>query len=133
MKKFLIILLAAAFTFTAVSVPSASKAQAVKTSVKTITAADTIVYASVGSNLKTMEYNLTKSSGTAAGKVYLDGSNFGLTWTAIDSLTLSNVTTVQTLTHTFTATTYLSFRFRCTNTSSATAAILAGYVRRPDE
>ena len=133
MKKILFSIAVAAFTFAASVVPVADvKAQTVKLTTKTITAADTVTFSSVGSKVKAFQYTYTETSGTTAGKVYLEG-NINGTWVALDSLTLADVATAQTKVTVLTATSYLNYRFRNTNTSSATGAIRAAYIRRTDE
>lgn len=107
-------------------------AQDTKRVTKTISAADTITFTSVGSNLVAAQYTFTESSGTTAGKVYIEGTVNG-TWVLLDSISLTDVATAQTLYKGFTTTGYLSYRFRNTNTSSATGTAVAAILRRPDD
>lgn len=135
MKKFLLIALVAIFTISAVTIPSIEvKAQSTKLISKSaITTADTINFLSVPSKIKSFSYTLLKTSGTVAGKVYLEAGSLTNQWETLDSLTLANVTTLQVKTVIITATNYLNYRWRNTNTSSATAAVKASYLRRTDE
>lgn len=133
MKKLLFGLMIAAVSFAVATLPTASvSAQSTKTTTKTITAADTITFTNVPSKLKGFQYTYTETSGTTAGKVYLEGT-INTTYVLIDSLTLSDVATAQTKVFPLTATTYLSYRFRNTNTSSATGAVRVAYLRRSDD
>ena len=95
-----------------------------------ITAADTVTMLNVEGGICTFEYNLTETSGTTAGKVYLEGRMFS-SWVKLDSVTLTDVATIQTLRTFLTNTTYKDYRFVNTNTSASTQTILAGYFRRP--
>jgi hypothetical protein len=134
MKKIIFATLVAALTFGTVAVPT-MKAKAQNTNTvanKTITAADTNTITGIASNVMQFEYNFTKTSGTVAGKVYLQ-ARFLDAWVNLDSLTLANVTTEQTLRTFPTKTYYKDYRFVNTNTSSATGTVLAGFLRRPDE
>jgi hypothetical protein len=134
MKKFLFGFLVGVFALGAASVPTATvKAQSTRVVNKTITAADTISFANVQSKIKSFTYALTKTSGTVAGKVYLEAGSINGQWTALDSLTLADVATVQQKTVIVTATNYLNYRWRNTNTSSATAAVKTAILRRVDE
>lgn len=134
MKRYLLVIAAAAFVITAASVPTTQcQAQLVKQESKTITAADTITFNNVPSKVKSFTYNYTETSGTTAGKVYLEGSTITGSWDLIDSLTLSDVATLQKKTVTLTATSYKNYRWRNTNTSSATGAVKAAWLRRDDE
>jgi hypothetical protein len=77
------------------------------------------------------EYNYTETSGTTAGKLYLEG-RFLSSWVKLDSATLSDVSTIQTLRSLITTSmTYKDYRFVNTNTSASTGTVLAGYLRRP--
>lgn len=126
MKKFISFILISAFIMTA-------GAQTTKMYSKTITAADTTSFINVPSRIKSFTYAITKTSGTLAGKVYLEGSIVQGQWVALDSITLADNTVMQSKTTPITSTDYLSYRYRCTNTSSATANIEAVYLRRTDE
>lgn len=133
MKKLFFIAAIAAFVITATVAPvSAIKAQATNTVTKTITGVDTVTWTSIGSRVKAFQYTYTETSGTTAGKVYLEGTITG-TWVALDSLTLADVTTAQTKVTVVTATSYKQYRYRNTNTSAATGSVVAAYIRRPDE
>lgn len=129
MKNFLLITLAAIFTLTAINV----QAQYTKQVGHTITKADTITFAAVPGKIKAFAYTLTKTSGTVAGKVYLEGGVIAGQWVILDSLTLADVATIQSKVTPISATSYLNYRFRCTNTSNATAVVKAAYFRRTDE
>jgi hypothetical protein len=129
MKKFLFGLLVAALSFSTVNVD----AQSAPLKVKTISAADTNTYTNMASRVKSFQCTFTETSGTTAGKIYLEGTTNG-TWVVVDSLALVDANAVpQTLVHKPTATYYLSYRFRITNTSSATGTARYAYVRRSDE
>jgi hypothetical protein len=128
MKKLFFAVIATAFMITGFN----AQAQTIKSTTKTITAADTLSFSNVGTHLKAFQYTYTETSGTSAGKVYLEGTING-TYVLLDSLTLADVTTAQTKVFPITAETYLSYRFRNTNTSSATGTVKAYYIRRTDE
>jgi hypothetical protein len=96
-----------------------------------ISAADTITSGIVEDGVVQFEYNYTETSGTTAGKIYLEGKFLG-SWVKLDSLSLSDVTTIQTLRTIVTQTSYKYYRFVNTNTSNATGTVLAGYLRRPN-
>lgn len=132
MKKILFAAMIAALTFGLSATCVSAKAQAPFThsTTKTITAADTITISSIEGGVVMFEYNYTETSGTTAGKIYLEGK-FLNSWVKLDSVSLTDVATVQTLRNIPTQTSYKSYRFVCTNTSSATAGIVAGYLRRP--
>jgi hypothetical protein len=108
------------------------QAQTTVTVTRTITAADTISWANVASNVKGLQYTYTETSGTTAGKVILEGTING-TWVPIDSITLADNATAQTLYKAVINTNYKGYRFRNTNTSSATGGVVASYLRRTDE
>jgi hypothetical protein len=134
MKKFLFAAIIAAMTIGIASVPTVkADAQSTKVSTKTITAADTSTFSNVPSKIVSVTYTYTETSGTTAGKVYLEVSGDNLGWVAIDSLTLGDVTTKQVLKTNFTSTHFLSCRWRNTNTSSATGSVKYSYLRRTDE
>jgi hypothetical protein len=126
MKKFLFAVLITAFTF------GVSNAQSTKLVSKSITAADTVTFSSIPSKVKAFQYTYTETSGTTAGKVYLEGTVNG-TWVILDSLALTDVATAQTLKTNITSTNCLSYRYRNTNTSSASGSVKAAYLRRTDE
>lgn len=111
---------------------SASAQKPYTTTVKNanITAADTITMNLVEGGVVAFEYNYTEVSGTTAGKIYLEGQIFS-SWVKLDSVSLSDVGTIQTLRTFPTKTYYKNYRFVNTNTSSATGTVLAGYLRRP--
>jgi hypothetical protein len=131
MKKFLIAVVIAALSSLSF-VTQKAQAQASPLQTKTITTADTITYTNVPSKIKSFQYEYTETSGTTAGKVYLEGTITG-TYVLLDSLTLADVATAQTKVFLLTATSYKNYRFRNTNTSSATGTVKAAYVRRTDE
>ena len=126
MKKVLLIILVAAFGLAA----NAQKPFTVTAASKTISAADTVTMTGVESGIVMFEYNYTETSGTTAGKLYLEGK-FLSSWVKLDSATLSDVSTIQTMRTIPTQTSYKSYRFINTNTSSSTGTVLAGYLRRP--
>jgi hypothetical protein len=97
---------------------------------KTISAADTITYTAIPSGVVMFEYNYTETSGTTAGKLYLEGK-FLSSWVKLDSVSLTDVATIQTLRHIPTQTSYYSYRLINTNTSASTGTALYGYLRRP--
>ena len=128
MKKFILFLGIALLAVTA-------DAQSTKLVTKTITTADTVTFSNVPSKIKAFQYTYTETSGTTAGRVIFEGTVNG-TWVGVDSLTLTDVATPQTRVFpvlSSNGTTYLSYRIRCTNTSSATGTIRAAWLRRPDE
>lgn len=139
MKKILAAVLIAALTFGATVAPTdVVKAQASTTYSRTITAADTITFSNLGSKLRGWQYTYTETSGTTAGKVYLEGNINGnaSSWIALDSMTLADqaAAQVKTITYAPTAgTLYKNYRWRNTNTSSATGAVVVTALRRPDE
>ena len=131
MKKFLFAVLISIVAITAPTVMV--HAQFTQTFSKTITAADTTIFSAVPSKIKSFTYTLTKTSGTIAGKVYLEGGVIAGQWIIIDSLVLANVNTMQQKTSVLTATSFLNYRYRCTNDSAGVAAVKAAYLRRTDE
>lgn len=129
MKKLAFLLLASFACF------AMATAQSSKLVTKTITTADTVLFSNVPSNITGFQYTYTETSGTTAGKVYLEGTING-TFVILDSLTLADVAGAQTKVVAIaksTGTTYLSYRWRNTNTSSATGTVRAAYLRRTDE
>lgn len=134
MKKFLLAIAVSILTVAFSAAPTVkADAQSTKLTTKSITAADTMTFTAVPSKVKAFTYTYTESSGTTAGKVYFEGSTISGAWDTIDSLTLSDVTTLQKKTFTLTATNYVNYRFRNTNTSSASATVKGAYLRRSDE
>lgn len=127
MKKILFLLMAV-MTVTAVV---AQKPYTTTVKNASISAADTITMSAVEGGVVQFEYNFTETSGTTAGKIYLEGK-FLSSWVKLDSVSLSDVATIQTLRHIITTTTtYKDYRFVNTNTSASTGTVLAGYLRRP--
>jgi hypothetical protein len=126
MKKILFLLMAVM----TISAAQAQKPYTTTAKNASISAADTITMLAVEGGVCMFEYNYTETSGTTAGKIYLEG-RFLYTWIKLDSVSLSDVTTIQTLRKTVTQTDYKDYRFVNTNTSAATGTVLAGYVRRP--
>lgn len=121
------------FLFAAMLVISAS-AQIPVVGKKTITTADTIVLDNLGSKVVSYQATYLETSGTSAGKFYIEGTIDGRAWVHIDSSkSLSDVTTYQTVVVTATATSYRSVRARCSNTSSATGTFWFTALRRPDD
>lgn len=137
MKKYLLVAVMAAITMSLVSVPVKSVfAQSTNTVTKSITGVDTITWATVASKVRGFQYTATKTSGTVAGKVILEGTINGKTWVGVDSLTLADILPDQTKVTSIAptaGTTYKGYRYRCTNTSAATIAVVATYLRRSDE
>lgn len=134
MKKIIYLAISFGIFIAAVSVPAVAEAQTIKSVIKTISTADTVTFTNVPSKVKSFQYTYTESSGTTAGKVYIEGAidvNGG--WKLLDSITLADNTNKQVLYYIPTATSYLTYRFRNTNTSSATGAVRAYYLRRTDE
>lgn len=127
MKKIIVLLIAVV----SLSVAQAQKPYTHTVKNANITAADTITMSLVNDGVVMFEYNYTEVSGTTAGKVYLEGQ-FLSSWVKLDSITLSDAATIQTLRHLPTKTYYKNYRFVNTNTSSATGTVLAGYLRRLD-
>lgn len=136
MKKFLFLVTIAAFTFALTAAPTVhADAQSTKLVTKTITTADTVTFSNVPSKINGFQYTFTETSGTTAGKVYFEGTISGA-YVLLDSLTLSDVATAQTKVFPVlrsSGTSYLSYRFRNTNTSTATGAVRVAYLRRTDE
>lgn len=130
MKK---LLYGIAIAFTMIAFSTESQAQTSKMETKTITAADTITFTNVPSNIVAVAYSYIETSGTTAGKIYLEATNLPGQWVAIDSVTLADVATVQGKTTAITTGTYLNYRYRNTNTSSATGSVKAMYLRRQDQ
>jgi hypothetical protein len=110
----------------------AADAQIVKITQKSISAPDTVVFTNAPSKIKAFQYQYTESSGTTAGKVYFEGTVTGA-YVIIDSLLLADVSTAQAKLFSVSSTNYLTYRFRNTNTSSASGTIRCGYLRRADE
>lgn len=134
MKKFLYLAISFGIFTAAVTVPTVAKAQTVKSVIKTISAADTVTFANVPSKIKSFEYTYAETSGTTAGKIYFEGTvDVNGKWDILDSLTLGDNTSKQGIIYKPTATSYLTYRFRNTNTSSATGAVRVYYLRRTDE
>lgn len=130
MKKILFIL----SLILSVAAVNAQKGPIVLRGKETITAADTIAHSLVGSNVVSMTATYVETSGTSAGKFYFEGTVDGVGWSHIDSSkSLSDVATAQTITVAVTNTTYVSYRVRCSNTSSATGTLYFSLLRRPDE
>lgn len=128
MKKIIVLLVALAY----LGLAKAQKPFTHTVKNANITAADTITMSLVNDGVVVFEYNYTEVSGTTAGKVYLEGQ-FLSSWVKLDSITLSDATSKQTLRHFPTKTYYKNYRFVNTNTSSATGTVLAGYLRREKE
>jgi hypothetical protein len=124
-----------AFLSVVLLLSAAADAQVFKEySTKTITAADTITFSNIRSKVVSLQATYKETSGTSAGKFYLQGTNDGLAWQHIDSSkSLSDVTTYQTVIITATATSYASYRLICSNTSSATGTLYFTILRRPDD
>lgn len=129
MKKILFAIIA--FAFIGYSA-SAQKPYTHTVANKTISAADTITMSLVEDGVVQFEYNYTETSGTTAGKLYLEGQ-FLSTWVKLDSVSLTDVATKQTLRNFPVKTYYKNYRFINTNTSSSTGTVLAGYLRRPND
>lgn len=136
MKKLFTAVACAAFTLAFTAAPSIKvKAQQTKLIVKAITGADTVAFANVPSKMRCFQYTVTKTSGALAGKLILEGTVNG-TYVGLDSLVLADIATAQTLKYIISASTgtsYLTYRFRCTNTSAAPSAVRAGWLRRTDD
>lgn len=112
----------------------AADAQVPTRSTKTITTADTLTQSNVGDRVVGLQATYVETSGTSAGKFYIEGSVDGLAWVHIDSSkSLSDVTTAQSVVVAVTATTYRDYRVRCSNTSSATGTLYFTVLRRTDD
>lgn len=99
-----------------------------------ITAADTITLTAVKSKVVGLQATYVETSGTSAGKFYIQGTIDGRAWVHIDSSkSLSDVTTAQTVVVAVTVTTYASYRCINSNTSSAVGTFYFNALRRPDE
>lgn len=135
MKKVLFAALFAVYVIGINLLPVAAQAQQTNTvaNAKAITAADTVTATAVASNVMQFVYTYTETSGTTAGKIYLQGKFMASAWVNLDSLTLADVGTAQTLRTVVTQTSYKDYRWVNTNTSSAVGTATAGYLRRPDE
>lgn len=134
MKKLLYLALSFGIFTAAISVPVVAEAQTIKSVIKTITDTDTVTFVNVPSKIKSFTYTYTETSGTTAGKVYIEATDdVNGAWNLLDSITLADVTSKQGLFFVPSATSYLTYRFRNTNTSSATGAVRVFYVRRTDE
>jgi hypothetical protein len=117
-----------------VGIVSISQAQVPLKTVHTITAADTITLSLVSSKVVSLACSYVETSGTSAGKFYIQGTVDGVTWKHIDSsFSLADVTTAQGVIVTQTATSYLSYRGICSNTSGATGTFTFTALRRPDD
>lgn len=128
MKKFLL------FSFSLLMLAMNSHAQLVDQVKKTITAADTATIKLIKSKVMAVQYTYQASSGTSAGKFYFEVTTDGVGWVSLDSsYSLSNNNNVQTKKVDITSTNFISARVRCSNTSSATAAIIFTVFRRPDD
>jgi hypothetical protein len=127
---FAIILLAGAVCFASVANAQRGYTTTLRNGAFTITAADTTNMLNIEGGVVQFEYNATETSGTTAGKIYLEGRMFS-SWVKLDSVSLTDVATIQTLRYFPTKTYYKDYRFINTNTSSSTQTILAGYIRRP--
>ena len=130
MKTFILSALVAVFTFGISVNANAQRGYTHTVKSASISAADTVTMLNVEGGVTTFEYNATETSGTTAGKVYLEG-RFLSSWVKLDSISLTDVATIQTLRTFLTNTTYKDYRFVNTNTSASTQTILAGYFRRP--
>lgn len=127
MKNFL-------FSIVALIGVTAVQAQVPTRSSKTITAADTLAQSNVGDRVVALQATYVETSGTSAGKFYLEGSVDGVAWVHIDSSkSLSDITTAQSVVVAVTATTYRDYRVRCSNTSSATGTLYFTVLRRTDD
>ncbi len=131
MKK---ILFAFFLSFSLLHVNTKVDAQLTTQSYKTITAADTVTHPNVGSNVTGIQATYKETSGTSAGKFYLEGSCDGLGWQHIDSSkSLGDNALYQTIHVAVTNTSFTTYRVRCSNTSSATGTLWFTILRRPDE
>jgi hypothetical protein len=135
MKKVLFAALFAVYVIGINMIPVVTHAQQTNTvaTAHAVTAADTITATAVASNVMQFVYTYTETSGTTAGKVYLQGKFLASAWVNIDSLTLADVGTAQTLRTIVTQTSYKDYRWVNTNTSTAVGTATCGYLRRPDE
>lgn len=101
---------------------------------KTITAADTITLSTVRDGVVAFQATYSETSGTSAGKFYIQGSLDDRGWQHIDSSkSLTDATGYQTIIVAATATTYSSYRLICSNTSSATGTLYFTLLRRRDD
>jgi hypothetical protein len=128
MKKLLILLV---ITIASLSVQAQSKITSAK---DTNTNATTtyITYTSLPSKIKSVQYVVTKISGTVAGSATLQGSIDGVNFTGIDTLTLSDQAT-NTRFYTFPATTYYAYRVKFTTSGTQSSSLQIFFCRRPDE
>lgn len=134
MKKIVKNLMIVAVCFASLASNAQSYYKVPTSGTRTITGVDTVRYSNVPSKIKSFQYTYTEISGTTAGKVYLEGCNDTTgQWKMLDSITLADVATPQSLIHTPTATSFGYYRFRNTNTSGATGAVRSVMLRRFDE
>ena len=100
----------------------------------TITNAATtnVTFSSIGSKVKSFQTPVTKTSGTVAGKVYLQGTVDGVGWITIDSLVLSDQA-INSKSFAVTSTSFNSYRAQCVSTGTLVVALTFSYMRRPDE
>lgn len=100
----------------------------------TITTADTAELSNVGSNVVGLQATYVETSGTSAGKFYIEGTIDGVAWVHIDSSkSLADVTTAQSVVVAVTTTAFRSYRCRNSNTSDAVGTFYFTALRRPDE
>ena len=130
MKKFLLASLIAMISMGITTGATAQRGYTHTVKSAAISAADTNTMTGVEGGIVAFEYNFTETSGTTAGKVYLEGKLFS-SWVKLDSVTLSDVATIQTMRTAITNTQYKDYRFVNTNTSASTGTVLCGYFRRP--
>ncbi len=127
MKKIIIALIAVlSFSMAEAQIPVRGK--------MTTTDADTITLSNVGSKVVSLAASYVETSGTSAGKFYIQGTVDGISWHHIDSSkSVSDVATAQGVVVASTATVYKDYRVIFSNTSSATGTLYFTAFRRPDD
>jgi hypothetical protein len=134
MKKILVLLVASMIAI--ISTPTKTNAQILLKPLysKSLAAgsSDTSGWKNVASNLSSLQYTVTKDTGTVAGKVYLEVMTNGK-YKKLDSFTLANTTLDQSFFYIPTKTSYLSYRFILVPTGNWSSTITAGGLRRDDD
>lgn len=130
MKKFLVLFIAMFVAFSAIHVQAQSTKKVVGAA--SINTAGTIItFQYTPSKLFAVQASVAKTSGTIAGKVYLQGTIDG-NWVNLDSLTLSDQAT-NTKIFPITRTSYLSYQLSYVPTGTQQSVLTGSYLRRTDE
>jgi len=106
----------------------------VTVSTDTTTDVDTsiITYTMVPNGIKSFQSTVTRVSGTAAGKVYFEGTTDGNAWVRLDSLVLTNQVTNSKFFNISTQPTCYSYRAYYISSGTQTSYQRFSYLRRPD-